>query len=152
MAIVLAAQTALAQTSFAAKEKEAADGLAKFIAQTREEARLPRLRRIHDRHLRADACRRAGRGDRSVGGSTGISPEKVGTLSVSWFSTLDPSRPPLELAGWAKGPDPRYEQPRRFAVGVCLVNTPDHAELRYYIDVGTYMSAIKSILNAPMWD
>ncbi|HEV2469567.1 MAG TPA: hypothetical protein VGS78_10255 [Candidatus Sulfotelmatobacter sp.] len=164
-AIVVAAQAALAQASTAAREKAAADAVAKFIEQTRERKGLPRLQRINDKHLRADACRRLGGGDKSLGSSDGIGPpEKVGTLSAFWYSTLDPTQPPPELAEWAlnptepplpewaKVPDVKYEQPRRFAVGVCLNSRSDSTEQRYWIDVGTYMSAIKSILNIPTWD
>ena len=153
LSVVLAWQGALAQETSTSKEKAAANAIAKFVEQVRKESGRPQLRRINDRHLRDDACRRAARGDKSLGDSTGIGPpEKVGTLSAFWYSTLDPGRPPRELLEWAKGPDQKYEQPHRFAVGVCLVKGQDNAEQRYWIDLGTYMSAIKSILNIPTWD
>lgn len=153
IAVALVAQAALAQASATAREKAAADAVARFIEQTREKNGLPRLRRINDKHLRADACRRGARGDKSLGRSDGIGPpEKVGTLSALWYSTLDPMQPPSELAEWAKGPDQKYEQPHRFAVGVCLISTSSSAEQQYWIDVGTYMSAIRSILHIPTWD
>ena len=60
---------------------------------------------------------------------------------------LDPNQPPPELLEWAKGPEQKYEQPHRFAVGVCLVSVSGGAEQRYWIDVGSYMSAIESILE-----
>jgi len=149
----VALHVASAQESSSAKERVAADTIARFIEIYRAESGLPKLRRIQDGHLRTDACRRAMRGDKSVGRSDGIGPpEKVGTLSALWYSTLDLDHPPVELLDWAKGPGKQYEQPRRFAVGVCLVSTTQSAEQRYWIDVGTYMSTIKSILNIPMWD
>ncbi len=152
LAVILAPSLALAQQSTSAGEKAAATALAKYIEQVRERSGLPRLRRIKDRHLREDACRRAAKGDKSSDRSDGITPEKVGTLSALWYSTLTPTEFPSQLTDWAKGPDQKYEQPHRFAVGVCLVGAPNGAEQRYYIDVGTYMSAIKSILNIPTWD
>jgi hypothetical protein len=151
--IVLASQTALAQQPVSAKENAAANAVARLVEQAREQNGLPKLRRIDDRHLRKDACHRATKGDKSLGQSTGIGPpEKVGMLSALWYSTLDPGQLPPELLEWAKGPGLQYEQPHRFAVGVCLVSTADHPDERYWIDVGTYMSAIKSILNLPTWD
>jgi hypothetical protein len=153
VAIVIASQTAVAQQPVSAREKAAATAVAKFMEEARTQNGLPGLRRIDDRHLREDACKRATKGDKSSGHSTGIGPpEKVGMLSVFWYSTLDPSRPPPELLEWAKGPGPRYEQPYRFAVGVCFVSAAEHSQERYWIDVGVYMSAIKSILNLPTWD
>lgn len=153
LSVVLAWQGALAQETLAPREKTAANAIAKFVEQARKEGGVPQLRRINDGHLRDDACRRAGRGDKSPRHSTGIGPpEKVGTLSAFWYSTLDPNQPPQELLEWARGPERKYEQPHRFAVGVCLTNTSDSAEKRYWIDVGTYMSAIKSLLNVPTRD
>jgi hypothetical protein len=152
LSVVLVWQGALAQETAVAKEKAAANAVAKFVEQVRKQSGLPQLRRINDGHLRDDACRRAALGDKSLGQSTGIGPpEKVGTLSAFWYSTLDPDQPPQNLLDWARGPERKYEQPHRFAVGVCLVNGQD-AERRYWIDVGTYMSAVKSILNIPTWD
>jgi hypothetical protein len=153
LVLVLACQGAMAQESAASKEKAAANTVAKYIQDVRGQNKLPRLRRIRDGHLRADACRRAAKGNKSLDQSEGIGPpEKVGTLSAMWYSTLSPTELPPQLGEWAKGPDQKYEQPRRFAVGVCLVNEPNSTAQRYYVDVGTYMSAIKSILNIPMWD
>lgn len=153
LAVVLASQGGLAQQSVSGREKYAADTVAKFIETARKHNGLPKLRRIRDRHLRVDACQRAAQGDQSLGQSSGIGPpEKVGTLSALWYSTLDPNQPPPELLEWAKGPEQKYEQPHRFAVGVCLVSVSGGAEQRYWIDVGSYMSAIESILNIPTWD
>jgi hypothetical protein len=152
-AIVFASQTALAQQPVSVKEKAAANAVARFVEQARQQNGLPKLRRIEDRQLRKDACHRATKGDKSLGQSTGIGPpEKVGMLSALWYSTLDPGQLPPELLEWAKGPGPQYEQPHRFAVGVCLVSTAEQSQERYWIDVGTYMSAVKSILNMPTWD
>lgn len=149
--IVLASQTALEQQPVSAKEKAAATTVARFVEKVRDQNGLPRLRRIEDKHLRHDACSHAMKGDTSAGRSTGIGPpEKVGMLSVLWYATLDPNQPSAELLEWAKGPGPQWEQPHRFAVGVCLVS--EHSQERYWIDVGTYMSVIKSILNMPTWD
>lgn len=151
--IALISQTVGAQQSVSVNEQAAADAVAKFVERAREENGLPKLRRIRDRYLRPDACRRARGGDKSVGRSTGIGPpEKVGMLSAIWYSTLDPNQPPAELLEWAKGPARQYEQPYRFAVGVCLVSAAKDSEQQYWIDVGTYMSAIKSLLNVPTWD
>ena len=150
LAVVISSHVALAQEALGAKERAAADTVAQLIARSRAQNGLPKLRRIKDGHLQAEACRRAKDGDKSLGDSTGIGPpEKVGTLSAMWYSTLDPDQPPPELLNWAKGPGQQYEQPHRFAVGVCLVIA---SEQRYWIVVGTYMSAIKSMLNIPTWD
>ncbi len=153
LAVLLVSQSLLAQNAELAKEKSAEEAVAKYIREVREKSGLARLHRIKDGHLRADACSRARRSNNSLGQSDGIGPpEKVGTLSVFWYSTLDPDNPPQELAEWAKGPEKKYEQPHRFAVAVCLIKKPDGSEQRYYIDAGTYMSAVKSILNIPTWD
>jgi len=152
LGVVLASHVAWAQESLGAKERAAADTVAQFIARSRAQNGLPKLRRIKDGHLQAEACRRAKQGDKSLGDSTGIGPpEKVGILSAMWYSTLDPDQPPPELLDWAKGPGQQHEQPHRFAVGVCLVIASEHSEQRYWIVVGTYMSAIKSMLNIPTW-
>ena len=152
-AIAIISQAVWAQQSVSVNERAAADAVAKFVERAREQSGLPKLRRIKDRYLRPDACRRARGGETSVGRSTGIGPpEKVGMLSALWYSTLDPNQPPAELLEWAKGPARQYEQPHRFAVGVCLVSAAKDSEQQYWIDVGTYMSAIKSLLNAPTWD
>jgi hypothetical protein len=152
VSLVLASHTGLAQP-LSAKEKVAANAVAKFVENARTEGGLPKLRRISDRHLRQDACDRAKKGDKSSGQSTGIGPpEKVGMLSAFWYSTPDPNQPPAELLKWAKSPEPQYSQPHRFAVSVCLVNTTPDSKERYWIDIGTYMSAIESLLNVPTWD
>jgi hypothetical protein len=152
-AMAVISQTVWAQQSVSVNEKAAADAVAKFVERAREQSGLPRLHRISDRYLRPDACRRARGGDKSAGRSTGIGPpEKVGMLSAFWYSTLDPNQPPAELLEWAKGPALQYEQPHRFAVGVCSVSAAKDSEQQYWIDVGTYMSAIKSLLNVPTWD
>lgn len=153
LSVVFAPKLLLAQ-SVAARERAAADSVAKVIENVRSQNGLPKLRRIRDKHLRADACRRAIRGEKLRDrNATPFGPsEKVGTLDTLWYSTLDPNQPPPELLEWARGPDRRYEQPHRFAVGVCLTGMSGSAEQRYWIDVGTYMSAIRSILNMPTWD
>ena len=152
-AVVLTSQIGLTQQPLSVKEKAAANAVAKLVEESRKEKGLPKLRRISDHHLQQDACDRARKGDQSSGQSTGIGPpEKVGMMSALWYSTLDPNQPPPELLKWGKGPGPRYSQPHRFAVGVCVVSTPEHPEKRYWIDVGTYMGAIESLLNAPTWD
>ncbi len=153
LAVVLSSHVLLAQESLGAKERAAADTVAQLIARCRAQNGLPKLRRIKDGHLEAEARRRAKQGDKSLGKSDGIGPpEKVGTLSAIWYSTLDPDQPPPELLDWAKGPGQQYEQPHRFAVGVCLVVASERSEQRYWIVVGTYMGAIKSMLNIPTWD
>ena len=153
LAVIFSAHVLLAQESLGAKERAAADTVAQLIARCRAQNGLPKLRRIKDGHLEAEARRRAKQGDKSIGNSDGIGPpEKVGTLSAIWYSTLDPDQPPPELLDWAKGPGQQYEQPHRFAVGVCFVVASEHSEQRYWIVVGTYMSAIKSMLNIPTWD
>jgi hypothetical protein len=153
LAVIFSAHVLLAQESLGVKERAAADAVAQFIVRSRAQNGLPKLRRIKDGHLEAEARRRAKQGDKSLGASDGIGPpEKVGTLSAMWYSTLDPAQPPPELLDWAKGPGQQYEQPHRFAVGVCLVIASEHSEQRYWIVVGTYMSAIKSMLNIPTWD
>ena len=151
--VVLTLQTAFGQQSIPKKEKAAGDAVARLVEQIRRENGIPKLRRIEDRYLRPDACRRATRNDKVPGQTAGIGPpEKVGMLSVFWYSTVDPGQPPPELVQWAKGPAPQYEQPHRFSVGVCLISTPEYPEQRYWIDIGTYMSALRSLLNVPTWD
>jgi|HubBroStandDraft_1064217.scaffolds.fasta_scaffold00242_10 hypothetical protein len=151
--VVLASQIGLTQQPFSVKEKAAANAVTRLVEEARKEKGLPKLKRISDRHLQQDACARARKGNQSLGQSTGIGPpEKVGMISALWYSTLDPNQPPPELLKWAKSPEPQYSQPHRFAVGVCIVSTPGHPEERYWIDVGTYMSAIESLLNVPTWD
>jgi hypothetical protein len=151
--LLLTVSAAFAQRSIADEERSALDAVARLVAQARKQAGLPKLRRIRDRYLRPDACRRAARNDKSPGQTTGIGPpEKVGMLSAFWYSTLDPNQPPPELIQWAKRPPPQYEQPHRFSVGVCLVRRSGDPEQRYWIEVGTYMSAIESLLNIPTWD
>ena len=151
--LALASQMGLAQQPLSVKEKVAANAVAKLVEDTRRESGLRRLRRISDHYLRQDACSRAKKRDKSSGQSTGIGPpEKVGMISALWYSTLDPNHPPPELLKWAKGPEAKYSQPHRFAVSVCLVRTAADSEERYWIDVGTYMSAIESLLNVPTWD
>jgi len=73
-------------------------------------------------------------------------------LAVFWYSTHDYSRLPPELLEWAKGPGPQYETPHRFAVGVCLVSATKQSEQQYWVEIGTYMSAIKSLFYGPLWD
>ena len=151
--IVLAPGGMSAQNSAAAKERTAADGVARFVERVRSDDGLPYLRRIEDGHLRQDACRRATKGDKSGGHSTGIGPpEKVGMLAVFWYSTRDPNERSPDLAEWIKGPGPQYEQPHRFAVGVCVVSATGPSEERYWVEIGTYMSAIKSLFYRPVWD
>lgn len=153
LATILLSQCVLAQHADLAKEKAIEEVVARYIRDAREKSGLPKLHRIEDAHLRADACSRARRSDKSLGQSSGIGPpEKVGTLSAFWYSTLDPNQLPQELSNWAKGLEKRHEQPHRFAVGVCFFNKPDGSEERYYIDAATYMGAVKSILNIPTWD
>ncbi len=152
-ALTLTSQIGFAEQPLSVKEKVAANAVAKLVENVRKENGLSRLRRISDHHLRRDACSRAKKGNKSTGQSSGIGPpEKVGMMSALWYSTLDPNQPPPELLKWAKGPGPQYSQPHRFAVSVCLVTTAEDSEDRYWIDVGTYMSAIESLLNVPTWD
>ncbi|MGA9392684.1 MAG: hypothetical protein WBV69_19805 [Candidatus Sulfotelmatobacter sp.] len=151
--LLVTLQTAFAQQSITNQEKTAEDVVAKLVAEIRKQGRLPELRRIRDRYLRPDVCQRGAQGHKSPGRSTGIGPpEKVGMLSVFWYSTPDPNRPPPEFLDWIKGPAPQYEQPHRFSVGVCLFSNPEQPEARYWIEVGTYMSTVKSIINVPTWD
>ncbi len=152
-ALALTSQIEFAEQPLSVKEKVAANAVAKLVENARKENGLPRLRRISDHHLRQDACSRAKKGDKSSGQRDGIGPpEKVGMMSALWYSTLDPNHPPPELLRWAKDPAPQYSQPHRFAVSVCLVRTAEDSDERYWIDVGTYMSAIESLLNVPTWD
>ena len=154
LGLILASSSGAAQQHPpSGKEKQAAEIVAKLVEQTRSQNKLPRLRHINDHYLQGDICSRAAKGDGSnKGQSTGIGPpEKVGMLSVLWYSTSDPNRLTPELEELAKGPAHQYEQPRRFAVAVCLSTTSNHEE-RYWIEVGTYMSAVKSLLNAATWE
>jgi hypothetical protein len=151
-AIALASQVG-AQQAASTKEKVAADSVAKFVEQVRDQNGLSKLRRIEDLHLREDACRRATKGDKSPGKSTGIGPpEKVGMLSVLWYSTIDPNQPAPELVDWTKRSQSWGGEPHRFAVAACLAAATEHSEERYYLDIGTYMSAIKSFFYRAVWD
>jgi hypothetical protein len=151
-ALLVISQTAIAEPPASAKEKAAADSVARFVEQVRKQKGLSKLRRISDLRLRQDACNRAKKDDRSEGHRDGIIgvAEKVGTISAFWYSTADPNQPPAELPDWVT--KPQWSEPHRFAVGVCLLGTAGESGERYWIDVGTYMSAIESLLNVPTWD
>jgi hypothetical protein len=67
-------------------------------------------------------------------------------ISYVSYSTQDPHQPTPELLAWATRKE--HSEPRRLAVGVCFVRTAQETEGRYWIDVGSYMGAIKSFFYA----
>ena len=151
--LILTSTISFGQQRDVSSNKSVADSVARFIEQVREQNKLPKLSRIRDQHLQEDICSRAKKGDKSTGQSSGIGPpEKVGMLSVLWYSTLYPNQPVPELLDWVKGPRRQYEQPHRFAVAVCMSRAKDDSEQRYWVEIGTYMSWTKSLLNVPTWD
>ena len=144
-------------------ETKAEEDIVKVLEATRQQKGLPRLRRIHDPRLREDACESAKRG-RGTGslylpGTTKVMLPSgllgdVGNLSTFSFTTANPNQLSPELQIWATQQTYYSEAPQRFGVGVCFVSTTEHPEGTYWIDIGYYMSAIKTFLYRAtfMWD
>src|SRR5260221_12981621 len=93
-----------------AKEADAEKTIAKLVDALRQQKGLPKLHRIHDPHLREDACESAKRG-RATGslyfpGTTdlwipsGIS-DDVGNISTFSFATANPNQLSPESQVWA---------------------------------------------------
>ena len=135
-------------------ENAAADQIAIQVQQVRQQSGLPKLRRIHDARLRAQACDRAEHGDESITITTGFFREKVGTTSCLLYSTSDPQRASPKLIEWAeeKTESERDWTARRLAVGVCFRRTAEHPEGRYWVCAAKYLSAIKSFFYGFVWD
>jgi len=141
---------ALAEQPLSPEEEAAANVVARFVEQSRREKGLPKLRRISDHRLRRDACERAKKDDKTTGQADGFAGEKVGTISAFWYSTEDPTQVPPELVEFAT--TQKWSEAHRFAVGICLLSASGEHHLRYWVDVGTYMTAFRSLLNVPTWD
>ena len=146
-----------------AKETKAEQDTVKVLEALRQQKGLPKLRRIHDPRLREDACESAKRG-RGTGslylpGTTNVMIPSgifgdVGNLSTLSFTTANPNQLSPELQIWATQKTYNSRPPYRFDVGVCFVSTTEHPEGTYWIDIGYYMSAIKTFLYRVtfMWD
>jgi len=146
-----------------ANEAKAEESITKLLEALRQQKGLPKLHRIHDPHLREDACESAKRGKGTGSlyfpGTTnlmmpsGISGD-VGNLSTFSFTTVNPNQLSPELQTWATQQTYHWEAPHRFGVGVCFVYTTEHPEGTYWIDIGYYMSAIKIFFYRVtfMWD
>lgn len=140
---------AQAQQSSSVPEKNAADTVAALVQQARQQAKLPELSRIEDPRLREDACVRAKRESTSWQVGCGASVSDAAVLSCFSYLTTNPSQPVPELLSWATQHERR--NPRRFGVGVCLVHTPQSPQERYWIEVGSYMGATKSVFWHVGW-
>jgi hypothetical protein len=144
-----------------AKETKAEEDIVKGLEVLRRQKGLPKLRRIHDPRLRQDACESATRG-RGTGslyfpGTTNLMIPfgifgDVGNLSTFSFKTADPSQFSPELQIWATRQAYCSQAPNRFGVGVRFVSTTEHPGGTYWIDIGYYMSAIKTFLYRFIWD
>ena len=145
------------------KETKAEKDIVRVLGALRQQKGLPKLRRVYDPRLREDACESAKRG-RGTGslyfpGTTslwipsGILGD-VGNLSRFSFTTANPDELSSEAQIWATQQTYDSEPPRRFGVGVCFVGTTEHPEGTYWIDIGYYMSAIKTFFYRVtfMWD
>ncbi len=132
-----------------AKEKKAQENVIKLVETFRQQKGLPKLHQIDDPDLRKDACESAKRGS-GMGGPLG----DVGNLATFTFMAEDPSQPSPELQSWATQTIYDSRIPHRIAVGVCSISTKEHPDGVYWIDVGYYMSAIKTFLYRVtfMWD
>jgi hypothetical protein len=146
-----------------AKETNAGEDVVKLVEALRRQKGLPKLHRIYDPKLREDACESAkrGRGTGSLylpGTTTLMVPSgilhDVGNLSRFSFTTANPNQLSPELQIWATQQTYDSEAPHRFGVGVCFASTTEHPEGTYWIDIGCYMSAIKTFLYRAtfMWD
>ena|ERR1700739_799674 len=78
----------------------------------------------------------------------------VGNLSTLSYMALDPCQPSPELQTWATLTSYQSRDAHRFGVRVCFVSTPQDPEGTYWIDVGYYMSTVKTFLFHVtfMWD
>jgi hypothetical protein len=141
--MLFAAQATHAQQTEAAMEKQAADSVANLVKQIRSQNKLPELKRIEDPVLREDACAHAAKGAASWETGTGVV-VRNGAVSLAHisYSTSAPSSSAPKLESWVTENDPR--EPRRFAVGVCLVRTAETPEGKYWIELGTYKGAAQS--------
>jgi hypothetical protein len=153
------------QTSISkAKENKAKEDVVKLVETLRQQKGLPKLQQFDDPELRKDACESAKRGRGrgliylSPGTSNVMAPSglfgDVGNLSTFSYMAEDPSQPSPELQIWATRTAYESRSPSRIAVGVCFSSTTEHADGAYWIDVGYYMSAIKTFLYRVtfMWD
>src|SRR6266851_7208778 len=118
-----------------ANEKKAEESIVNLLEALRQQKGLPKLHRIHDPHLREDACESAKRG-RGTGslyfpGTTdlwipsGVFGD-VGNISTFSFMTANPNQLSPESQVWATQQTYWGEAPRRFGVGVCFSSTAEH--------------------------
>jgi hypothetical protein len=137
------AQRTHAQLNVTALEQQAGDAVASLVHEIRSWNKLPALERIEDPFLQEKACARAKKGTTSweMGSEVAVRNGAVTLLQLS-YSTTDPRHPTPQLESWARERDSR--DPRRFAVGICLVSTAENPEGRYWIEIETYMGATKS--------
>lgn len=145
------------------QEKKAEESVARLIESLRKQKGLSKLSLIDDAHLREDACGSAKRGrgtgalNSAPGGKIWIPSGvfgDVGNLSTFSYETSNPAEGPPDLQEWATLSDYWGSKPKRFGVGVCFAQTTAYPEGTYWIDVGYYMSAIKTFLYRVtfMWD
>jgi hypothetical protein len=145
------------------RETKAEQDIVKGLEVLRRQKGLPKLLRIHDPRLRVDACESAkrGRGTGSLylpGTTNLVIPSgifgDVGNLSTFSFATTNPNQFSADLQIWATQEAYNSERPNRFGVGVCFVSTAEHPDGAYWIDIGYYMSAIKTFFYRVsfMWD
>jgi hypothetical protein len=139
----LTTQRTHAQLDVATLEQQAGDAVASLVHEIRNRNKLPALERIENPFLHEKACARAKKGTTSweVGTEVAVRNGAVTLLQIA-YSTTDPRHPTAQLESWARERDTR--DPRRFAVGTCLVSTAENPEGRYWIEIETYMGATKS--------
>ena len=137
---LLAAPGSSGQEAGSSAEKQAADKVAEEVHHAREQAKLAQLIRIEDPHVRENACARAKSGAGSWQMGCGAF-ARAGVIDCFSYSTPDPSQVEPELLTWAKH---ESREPRRFAVGVCVMPATENGGERYWIEVNSYMGATKS--------
>ena len=127
-------------------EKKAGDTIANLVRQLRSQNKFPDLEKIEDSNLHEEACTRAKTGATFWQTSSAVVVRNGAvTLSRISYSTPDAARRTPELISWAV--ESEHGEPRRFAVGVCLVRSPEDQEGRYWVEVLTYMGPTKSFFN-----
>ena len=138
--LLWAAPRSPGQESGSSAEKQAADKVAEEVQHAREQAKLGKLIRIEDAHVRENACARAESGAASWQMGCGVF-ARNGVIDCFSYSTSDPSQVVPELLAWATH---ESRDPRRFAVGVCATPTTENGGERYWVEVNSYMGATKS--------
>ena len=149
MLLLAASEVAQAQESSSVAEKNAADAVARLVQQARQQGKLPELSRIEDPRLREGACERAKEDATSLQMGCGAFVQDAAVLSCFSYSTPDPSHPIPELLSWTT--QRQRGDPRRFAVGVCALHTPQNPQERYWVEVASYMGTTKSFFWHAGW-